>query len=563
MVRPGGRWAFSVTHPVRWAFPDDPGAGGLTATRSYFDRRAYVEQDESGVATYVEHHRTLGDLVRALTDAGWTLRDLIEPEWPPDNRQAWGGWSPLRGQTVPGTALLVCDLGSGTWSTAIWAVDGAAGSNWSGKPGGVVSPTKRFTALDGYRAVAAVTVVVFHVLFLTGENIAGTWMGNLASRLDVAVALFFLLSGFLLYRPWAVAHLSPHPRERGPRVTGYLWHRALRILPAYWVLVVVALLTTLQGQGSALWLTTLTMTEVYRNPLPTGLEQTWSLAAEVVFYLLLPVFAVVLLRPGRRTPRRQLVVELVTLGCLAVLGVGTQGLVESGWPWMPTLAGSWFIAYLAWFSAGMAMAVVHAWVTQHPGRLREITDEIGHNWGSCWALAAVLLVLTLTPIAGSHASASLTPFEAMARNVFYCLVASAFLFPWCVRSPARRDGRADHGGAGAGLPGADLVRHLLVAPDPDQAGDRDHRTSAVQGRQRRGARGHAARHDRRGHCQLLLRRGARTAAEEPGGDQARGLRHAGVTAACARRPRCWRRCRSSGLRTAAWPAATCASGTAT
>jgi peptidoglycan/LPS O-acetylase OafA/YrhL len=293
-----------------------------------------------------------------------------------------------------------------------------------------VAPTRRFAALDGYRAVAAVTVVVFHVLFLTGENVAGTWMGNLASRLDVAVALFFLLSGFLLYRPWALAHLSPEPATRGPRVPGYLWHRALRILPAYWLLVAVALLTTLRGQRSAVWLSTLTMTEVYRHPLPTGLEQTWSLAAEVVFYLLLPVFAFVLLRPRRRSPRRQLQVELTVLLVLAVVGVVTQGLVESGWPWVPTLAGSWFIAYLAWFAAGMAMAVLHAWVTLHPGgRLRVITDEVGRNWALCWALAAVLLVLTLTPVAGSHASESLTSFEAVARNVLYCAVATAFMFP--------------------------------------------------------------------------------------------------------------------------------------
>ncbi len=289
--------------------------------------------------------------------------------------------------------------------------------------------TRRFTALDGYRAVAAVTVLVFHVLFLTGENVAGTWLGDLASRLDVAVALFFLLSGFLLYRPWAVAHLAPRALDRGPRVAGYLWHRALRILPAYWVLVVVALLTTLSGHRSALWLSTLTMTEVYRQPLPTGLEQTWSLAAEVVFYLLLPVAALLLLRPGRRTRRRQLQVELVTLVVLALVGVTTQGLVESGWSWVPSLAGSWFIAYLAWFAAGMAMAVVHAWVTQNPGRLRDVTDEVGRSWALCWALAVVLFVLTLTPVAGSHASESLTPFEAMARNVLYCLVASAFLFP--------------------------------------------------------------------------------------------------------------------------------------
>ncbi len=43
VLRPGGRWVFSVTHPMRWIFLDDPGEGGLVAVHSYFDRRPYVE----------------------------------------------------------------------------------------------------------------------------------------------------------------------------------------------------------------------------------------------------------------------------------------------------------------------------------------------------------------------------------------------------------------------------------------------------------------------------------------------------------------------------------------
>lgn len=109
VLRPGGRFVFSTTHPVRWAFPDDPGPEGLTATHSYFDRLPYVEQDERGGATYVEHHRTLGDRVREVTAAGLVLRDLVEPEWPEDHTEAWGGWSPLRGRLLPGTAIFVCD----------------------------------------------------------------------------------------------------------------------------------------------------------------------------------------------------------------------------------------------------------------------------------------------------------------------------------------------------------------------------------------------------------------------------------------------------------------------
>jgi SAM-dependent methyltransferase len=110
VLLPGGRWVFSATHPIRWAFPDSPGPDGLTATMSYFDRSPYVEFDATGRATYAEHHRTIGDRVRELTAAGFRLVDLVEPEWPDGLTAEWGGWSPLRGKLLPGTAIYVCEL---------------------------------------------------------------------------------------------------------------------------------------------------------------------------------------------------------------------------------------------------------------------------------------------------------------------------------------------------------------------------------------------------------------------------------------------------------------------
>ncbi len=110
VLRPGGRWVFSTTHPMRWAFPDDPGPGGLVASGSYFDRTAYVESDDSGHATYAEHHRTLGDRIRELRAAGFVLTDLVEPEWPAGLTATWGQWSPLRGAHFPGTAIYCCVL---------------------------------------------------------------------------------------------------------------------------------------------------------------------------------------------------------------------------------------------------------------------------------------------------------------------------------------------------------------------------------------------------------------------------------------------------------------------
>ncbi|MFW0793018.1 class I SAM-dependent methyltransferase [Gordonia sp. CPCC 205515] len=105
VLRPGGRWVFSINHPMRWMFLDDPGPDGLTVQIPYFDRTPYSEVDAAGTITYVEHHRTLGDRVREIRSAGLILDDIVEPEWPEGFEEVWGQWSPLRGQYFPGTAI--------------------------------------------------------------------------------------------------------------------------------------------------------------------------------------------------------------------------------------------------------------------------------------------------------------------------------------------------------------------------------------------------------------------------------------------------------------------------
>lgn len=106
VLRPGGLLAFSTSHPIRWAFPDLPGEEGLTSNGSYFDERPYVEATW-GEASYVEHHRTMGHRIAEIIDAGLVLRAVHEPEWPQDTTEVWGGWSPLRGAHLPGTAIFV------------------------------------------------------------------------------------------------------------------------------------------------------------------------------------------------------------------------------------------------------------------------------------------------------------------------------------------------------------------------------------------------------------------------------------------------------------------------
>jgi SAM-dependent methyltransferase len=107
VLRPGGRWVFAVAHSFRWCFPDDPGENGLTVSTSYFDRTPYVETADGGEATYVEHHRTMGDRVAEIVAAGLRLTALVEPEWPAGHRSSYENWSELRGRMLPGTSIWV------------------------------------------------------------------------------------------------------------------------------------------------------------------------------------------------------------------------------------------------------------------------------------------------------------------------------------------------------------------------------------------------------------------------------------------------------------------------
>ncbi len=106
VLSPGGRLVFSIVHPARWMFPDDPSAHGLTVTRSYFDRTPYVETNDAGQPSYVEPHHTLADWTRAILGAGLEITALHEPEWPAGHEREWGGWGPVRGALVPGTLIV-------------------------------------------------------------------------------------------------------------------------------------------------------------------------------------------------------------------------------------------------------------------------------------------------------------------------------------------------------------------------------------------------------------------------------------------------------------------------
>lgn len=259
-------------------------------------------------------------------------------------------------------------------------------------PERLVEDNPRDPALTGIRAVAALLVVGTHAAFATGKLTHG-YVGAVYARLEIGVALFFVLSGFLLFRPWAVAAATG---DASPGLVRYARHRLRRVMPGYLVTALATFeLYVVFSPGpnpAQTWhglLRYLTLTQVYTDDYLTtylhpGLSQMWSLAVEVSFYAALPAIAYVLLRRSRREWRPARV-----LTALAVLGAVTPAwlVIAAATDALPNAAGMWLPAHLACFAGGMALAVLQV---------------VGARWRAHVALpwAGVLFLVVATPLGG-------------------------------------------------------------------------------------------------------------------------------------------------------------------
>ncbi len=286
-----------------------------------------------------------------------------------------------------------------------------------------------FPLLDGYRAIAAFMVLTTHVAFNTGEILTPV-LGPLLGRMDFGVTLFFLLSGFLLYRPWARDAMLDRP---GPVLGHYALRRAARILPAYWIMVVLTLLLLpeIQPVSWQTWPVHLGMLHIYVSGFTLeGLTQTWSLATEVAFYLLLPVIAWLAGRRGRGRPDASARFQLAVLAMAGFASLTFTVLRVSGALGTSTIMGYWLPGFLDWFALGMAAAVIQVRLgLGAPPPWMASLQQVARATGWCLLIAAGLAVIAATPIAGPLTFDPALPNSLVIKHLLYGALAVFLLLP--------------------------------------------------------------------------------------------------------------------------------------
>jgi peptidoglycan/LPS O-acetylase OafA/YrhL len=263
-------------------------------------------------------------------------------------------------------------------------------------PSPAVAPppgSPRFALFDSLRGIAVLCIITYHVGSVTGAiNTSGT--GDLIAVLgNQALIFFFVISGFLLYRPYAAAHAAG---RRRPDTRRYARRRVLRILPAYWTaLTVLAIFPGIVGVFTGDWWRYYFFLQEYSNrTIGQGIPPAWSLCVEVTYYISLPMWAILVRRlRSALWPGSWLASEAIPLGLVAAFGVLVQvaasRLATSG------LLATTLLGEITWLAIGMSLAVWSV-AADHSGRPSRLVQAVVDHPGLCWLGAAACLAAATT-----------------------------------------------------------------------------------------------------------------------------------------------------------------------
>ena len=279
----------------------------------------------------------------------------------------------------------------------------------------------RFPLLDGVRALAALSIVLLHVGDGTGFARTNA-LGAFTARMDAGVALFFVLSGFLLYRPFVAARLEARP---APSARRYLRRRLLRIVPAFWLAMLV--------MGALGWISVLNgdwwryfgfVQNLSVETVLGGIRPAWSLCVEMSFYLVLPIWALGIARLLRGRPARtQIRAEAIALGALALASLALRAAffdADHSSLWLVTLP-----AFLDWFAVGMGLALASVALAGREPR----AAVLRRPWLAWAGAAACFAVVSLVVPLPRGLVAARTVEAHLAQHVLYIAVGALVALP--------------------------------------------------------------------------------------------------------------------------------------
>ena len=242
----------------------------------------------------------------------------------------------------------------------------------------ISTATPQTVALDGLRGVAVLLVIGQHLLsgmvlwatntgrplfqFFDEQKARAVW-GFAAS----GVELFFTLSGFLLFLPYARTLLGLQPP---PNVRRFYIRRALRILPAYWLsLALIVLFISPQYLQPPHWGDLLAHVLLIHALDPSTLFSIngvfWSLSIELQFYLLLPLVGGALcwlMRHGQRGLAIALALFILALAPLQSWGSSLAGAPGSVISFVANI--TFVFRYLPIFALGAAGSLLFVYAEQ-------------------------------------------------------------------------------------------------------------------------------------------------------------------------------------------------------
>lgn len=188
------------------------------------------------------------------------------------------------------------------------------------------------TALDGVRALACLLVVGYHINLITRDThvwwpAQHPFVAALLLAGEAGVTLFFVLSGFLLFLPYARALIT---KSAWPSTRRFYLRRALRIIPAYYIcLFALILLQHREYLQVDHWPHLVLFLIFFMDTSKTTFQAIdgpfWTLAVEWQFYLLLPLLVLgIRALVWRCSPRLRLPGVILCLSLVIAWGMFSQ-----------------------------------------------------------------------------------------------------------------------------------------------------------------------------------------------------------------------------------------------